>query len=453
VTWHFAPTSDATHEFTVRYRVAGVVHKLEADTIRRHVIPEEHEYPIDRSSVTITYPASAQPIEPPTLDREFESSALPNGYRLTTTGIPADQGVILTARFVAGTAAAPPPQWQIQQQQAEAVGAATQPIGWLAAVTLVLGSAGLFVYARAQRHDSIAPADLPAHMPPGNVPPALVGELTQEWQGLMGTLFDLAQRGVVEIHESLGRWGTKKFTLEVKNSAAPLSAIEQGLLAASVKPGETTVDMSQIWTRLTNNSKLVSEPLEQEMVKRGWLDLDRKRRRSHLGIAGFLLLMVSLGSFFMGIIGLKAGTPDVTQASLWAAVIGVAASGFVLSIAVLIYAATFSPLTLEGEAEAAHWKRFAKYLKQVSKDKSSAAPAADFERYLVWAVVFGLGSVWAKHYQRAGSAPWPAWFQAAPGSDGDFSAIIAVMVASDSAASAGGSDGGGASGGGASGAG
>jgi hypothetical protein len=454
VKWHFAPTSNDTHQFVVRYRVQGVVRKENADTIYWPAIPEEHEYPIDRSSVTITYPAAAQPIEPPTLDREFESSALPNGYRLTTTGIADDQSVILTARFVAGTAAAMPPQWQIQQQQAEAVGAAVQPIGWLAAaVTLVLGSAGLFVYARAQRRDSIAPADLPAHTPPGDVPPALVGELTQQWQSLMGTLFDLAQRGVVEIHESLGQWGTKKFTLEVKNSAAPLSAIEQGLLAAIVKPGETLVDMSQIWTRLTGNSKLVSEPLEQEMIKRGWLDLDRKRLRSHLGIAGFLLLVVSMGSFFMGIIGLKAGTPDVTQASLWAAVIGVAASGFVLSIAMLIYAATFSPLTPEGETEAARWKSFAKYLKQVSKDKSSAAPAADFERYLVWAVVFGLGSAWAKHYQRVGGVPWPAWFQAAPGSDGDFSAIIAVMVASDSAAGVGGSDGGASGGGGASGAG
>jgi hypothetical protein len=342
----------------------------------------------------------------------------------------------------------------MRQQQAEAVGAAALPIGLLAAaVTLVLGSAALFVYARAQRRESIAPADLPAHTPPGNVPPALVGELTQEWQGLMGTLFDLAQRGVVEIHESLGQWGTKKFTLEVKNSAAPMSAIEQGLLAAIVRPGETTVDMSQIWTRLTSNSKLVNEPVEQEMVKRGWLDLERKRQRRNLGIMDFLLFMISTGFLILGIIGLSAGSLDVTTVSLWAACIGVAASGFILSFGLLVYTATFSPLTPEGQAEAARWKSFAKYLKQVSKDKSSAAPAADFERYLVWAVVFGLGSAWAKRYQRAGGVPWPAWFQAAPGSDGDFSAIIAVMLASDSAASAGGSDGGASGGGGASGAG
>ena len=270
----------------------------------------------------------------------------------------------------------------------------------------------------------------------------------------MGTLFDLAQRGVLEIHEGKGHWGTKKFTLELKNNSAPLSAAEQGLLEAIFKPGETTVDMSLISTRLASNSKLVSEPLEQEMVKRGWLDLDRKRQRRTLGVTGFLLLMISLGAFFMGLIGLNAAALDVTPASLWAAVIGMAASGFVLSIALMIYAATFSPLTPEGEAEALRWKNFAKYLKQTSKDKASAAPAADFERYLVWAAAFGLGSAWAKHYQRAGSAPWPGWFHAAPGSDGDFGSIVAVMSASDSAgasSAAGGAAG--ASGGGASGAG
>ena len=91
VKWHFAPTSDATHEFVVRYRVAGVVRKLDADMIRWRAIPQEHDYPIDRSSVALTYPASAKPIEPPALDREFESSPIPNGYRLTTTNIPVNQ--------------------------------------------------------------------------------------------------------------------------------------------------------------------------------------------------------------------------------------------------------------------------------------------------------------------------------------------------------------------------
>lgn len=455
VKWHFAPTSDATHEFVVRYRVNGIVRKLADDVIRWRAIPEEHEYSIDRSTVTITYPASANPIEPPTLDRAYESSALPNGYRLTTTNIEDDESVILTARFAAGTAAETTPQWQIQQQQAAAVGAVAQPIGWLAAaVMLVLGSAGLFVYARAQRRQSIAPVDVLTNTPPADVSPALAAKLTKQPQGFMGALFDLARRGVLEIHEGQGHWGTKQFTLELKNAAAPLNTAEQGLLAALFKPDETTVDMSQISTRLASQHKLFDEPLEEEMLKRGWLDVDRQRQRRHLGVIDFLLFMSSAGCVLLGGIGLTAGSLDVAVASLAAACLGVGASGLVLSLGLLIYVAAFSSLTPEGEAEAARCKSFAKYLKQVSKDKSSAAPAADFERYLAWAAAFGLGSAWAKYYQRAGSAPWPVWFHAAPGSDGDFGAIVAVMSASDSAgAGAEGGGAGGASGGGASGAG
>ena len=132
VKWHFAPTSDTTHEFVVRYRVAGVVRKLDADTIRWRAIPQEHDYPIARSSITLTYPETTYSLEPPTLDREFEATPLPNGYRLTTTDVPVDQDVILTARFAAGTAAAAAPRWQIQQQQADAAAAralADRPVG------------------------------------------------------------------------------------------------------------------------------------------------------------------------------------------------------------------------------------------------------------------------------------------------------------------------------------
>ncbi len=456
VKWHFTPTSDTPHEFVVRYRVAGVVRKLDADTIRWRAIPQEHEYPIDRSSVTITYPASANPIGPPTLDREIESSQLPNGYRLTTTNIPTNQQVILTARFATGTAATTAPQWQIHQQQAAAASARALPIGLVTAVaTLLLGGFELFAYAHAQRREPIESTFTPLTAPPDDIAPALAAKLTQHSQGFMGTLFDLAQRGVLEMQENRGWWGSKKYMLELTNAAAPLSAAEQGLLTGIFKPGETTVEMSQIATRLGSKHKLFDEPLEQELINRGWWDLDRKRLRRNLGVTGFLLLLGSLGLFLLGVFGTGAGSAvDINQVMLGAAVMGIAASGFVLSIALMIYAATVSTLTPEGDAEAARWKSFEKYLRQASKDRQCDLSADAFERYLAFAAAFGLGGAWARHFQRAGGLPLPAWFHALPGSDSDFGAVVAVMSASDSAGASGAGDGGGgASGGGASGAG
>ena len=456
VKWHFAPVSDATHEFVVRYRVDGVVRKLDADTIRWRAIPQEHAYPIERSSITLTYPATARPIEPPTLDREFESSSLPNGYRLTTADISVDQGAILTARFAAGTAAATVPQWQMQQQQADAATSRALPIGLLAgAATLIVGGLGLFAYARAHRQEAIGSSALPVDALPADLPPALVGKLTQHPQGFMGTLFDLAQRGVLEVHENRGWWGSKKYTLELKDAAAPLSAYEQGLLTAVFKRGETTVDMSAISGRLASKRKAVDEPLEQELINRGWLDPERKRQRTFLSVTGIVLMLATLGLFFFGLLGIGAAyRSEANQAVVWAVLIDMGAGGFVIAIGLLIYAASFSPLTPDGEAEAAHWKSFAEYLKQTSKDRKSDLSPDYFERYLSLAAVFGLGGAWARHFQRVGGAPLPVWFHAMPGSDGDFGAVVAAMSASDSAGVSAASGGGaGASGGGASGAG
>jgi len=195
--------------------------------------------------------------------------------------------------------------------------------------------------------------------------------------------------------------------------------------------------------------------LEQELVDRGWLDLDRKRQHRNLGVAGFLLMLSTMGLFLLGMMGMGAESiADVNQTPLWAAIIGMAAGGFVISIGLMIYSVTFSPLTAEGEAEAARWKSFEKYLRQSSKDQQSALPADNFERYLAWAAAFGLGGAWAKHFQRTGGAPLPVWFHAMPGSHGDFGAVVAVMSASDSTGASAASGGAaGASGGGASGAG
>ena len=59
VTWHFSPTSNAAHVFVVRYRANGVIRKGDGDTLVWRAIPEDHDYSIDRSTVTLIYPAKA----------------------------------------------------------------------------------------------------------------------------------------------------------------------------------------------------------------------------------------------------------------------------------------------------------------------------------------------------------------------------------------------------------
>ncbi len=167
-------------------------------------------------------------------------------------------------------------------------------------------------------------------------------------------------------------------------------------------------------------------------------------------------MFVAIALFIASLIGINIVLDNLNLVTLIAALAGISAGMFLLSIGLLIYAATFSILTPLGEEQMARWKGFAEYLKQVSKGKEPAIRPDYFERYLAYAAVFGLGKKWAEYFQTLGGVPLPVWFRATTGNNANFGAIVAVMSASDSSGSSAGGGGGGgagASGGGSSGAG
>ena len=99
VTWHFSPTSDAAHVFTVRYQADGLIRKGDADTLIWRAIPEVHDYSITNSTITLNYPSKATLLEAPTLSRSFESTSIENRIILTSSGLANDEDLILMARF------------------------------------------------------------------------------------------------------------------------------------------------------------------------------------------------------------------------------------------------------------------------------------------------------------------------------------------------------------------
>ncbi|MCS7038932.1 MAG: DUF2207 domain-containing protein [Caldilineales bacterium] len=68
VTWHLPPTSDATHTFTLVYRVEGAIRQLaSADALFWRAIPEEHDYPIAAATITLRYPETIPLLDKPTV--------------------------------------------------------------------------------------------------------------------------------------------------------------------------------------------------------------------------------------------------------------------------------------------------------------------------------------------------------------------------------------------------
>jgi uncharacterized membrane protein YgcG len=456
VTWHFPPASDASHVFVIRYRANGIIRTGGGDTLIWRAVPEDHDYSIKHSTVTLTYPADATLLEQPTLNREFESTATDDRIILTTSGLAEDEDLILTARFAPNSLTQTTPQWQLQNEQKGAATARALPVGLVAGVlTLVFGALGLFTYARANGRELTIPSIVANAMPPSDVPPAIIGKLTGQAHGFMGTIFHLAQRGLLEVSEEKGFWGSQKHVLTRKESNTSLSPHEQGLLDAIFKTGEMQVDMSEVAGRLASNHKLFDEPLEQELIQRGWLDLQRKAKRTTLLGSSIILMFLAFALFLGGLIGVNIVVNNLNLVGVLATVAGAGISLFLLSIALLIYASMFSTLTPSGEEQSARWKGFAEYLKQVSKGKEPAISTDYFERYLAYAAIFGLGKKWAEYFQTLEGMPLPIWFHATAGNNANFGAIVAVMSTSDSTGAGGGGGGGaaGASGGGSSGAG
>jgi len=454
VTWHFPPASDA-HVFVVRYRADGVIRKGEADAFIWRAIPQDHDYSIARSTVTLTYPARASLLEQPSLSRSFQTGSTNGIISLTSGNIGEDEEMIITARFAAGSLTSVAPQWQTRQAQRAEATQTSLPVGFVAGIlTLVFGGAWLFTYARSNSRDLTLNTEVVTATPPGNVPPAIVGRLTGQASGFMGTIFDLAQRGVLEVKEEKGFWGTAKHILERKGSNVALRPHEQGLLDAIFKDGETQVNMNEVATRLSMKNKLFDEPLEQELIEHGWLDLERKQKRTRLTVTGVLVMLAAIVIFILCIFGIGISLSRNSDLIVpIAALAGVSMAMFVLSLALMIYGASFSMLTPSGEEQSARWKGFAKYLDQVSKGKEPAIRPDLFEIYLPVAAVFGLGAKWAKYFEELGGVPLPVWFHAMAGTNGDFGALVAVMSASDSAGVSADAGGAGASGGGSSGAG
>jgi uncharacterized protein (TIGR04222 family) len=457
VTWHFPPISNASHVFIVRYRVDGVIRKDgESDTLIWRAVPEDHDYSIQRSTITLTYPPTAAVLGEPSLNWDYDAAFEENRVVLTAGALEEDQDLILTARFAPGSLAQTAPAWQVRQEQAATVRARALPAGLMAALgTLFLGGLGLFTYIRANRRELNLSPVMSIPSPPAEVPPAVIGKLTKQSHAAMGAIFDLAQRGVLEIREEAGGWGTKKHVLVRTDQSVPLKPFEQGLLEALFKPGERQVNMSEVGARLGSKSKLFDEPLEQELIQRGWLDPERKQKRARLVSIALVALLLLIGLLLPVLFLAPNWSVSMGTAVVFAVFLGIGAGLFLLAIALLIYAGTYSVLTPLGEEQAARWRGFGEYLKQVSKGREPAIRPDYFERYLSYASMFGLGAAWAKYFEKLGGVPLPVWFHAQAGGNASFAAMVAVMSASDSSGAGGGGSAGaaGASGGGASGAG
>ena len=462
VTWHFAPTSNSTHTFTLVYRVQGAIRQLDdADALIWRAIPEEHDYKIASSTITLRYPPTATLLEEPELlGREATVETSDNQVVLTTRDIDEDEDVVVQALFAPGSVIASAPAWQVQAAERSKQVRTALPLGIGAWLLTMLVGAGLFVWywrrhTRAKPPQAASRLSRPSRQakirrpsePSWPEPAILPWPPFSTWPSAACCVSKRRRR----------RWG-RNFALYRQPVSTPLKPHEHGLLDAifHIEDGlSDDLPLSKAANRLASHKKLFDRPLEEEMALAGLLDKQRKSQRSRLIAATILLLLLGGVGFGLGMIvgSVASNNAQWSILPVAATLVGIAAGLFLVGFFGVIAATTFTAWTIEGEWQAADWKGFAAYLKDVARGKQVLVDTTLFDRYLPYAAGFGLGDSWAKRYQKQSGLGVPAWFHALTDDDSS-AAFVAVMVATHSSfSSSGGAGGGGASGGGASGAG
>lgn len=463
VTWHLPPTADATHTFTLVYRVEGAIRQLaDADALFWRAIPEEHDYPIAAATITLRYPETVPLLGRPAVrGARAEIETGPGLVVATAEEIDEDEDVVIEARFPAGSLAAAPPRWQAAQASRQRQTLQALPFGLVAALLTALSGGGLLARSWRRYPHQPAPASvrqMARTEPPSDLAPALAVRLADGSMPALAALFDMAQAGVVSIEEVPTRWG-RKFLVRRRPVAGSLEPHQQALLEGMFgdRAGlKESVDLAEAGRRMSTRQKPFGDALESQLIALGLFDAERLRYRRRLLVTTVLAMVLGIVVFVLGLVvaGVVGWRSEIGLQAL-AVAIGVGVGLFVVGFVGVILAGTFSPRTPAGEEQAAAWRRFGDYLKEVARGRQSLMQAEQFAAFLPYAAGFGLAEDWGKRYIQQTNVPLPAWFTGLQPGDG-YEAFAAVMAAGSSwsgDSGSGGDGGGGASGGGASGAG
>ena len=262
--------------------------------------------------------------------------------------------------------------------------------------------------------------------PPDDLPPGAAGTLLDEHadhHDVVATLLGLARHGAVEIvqlvPEKVGRRRPRRhvpadYELILRDPSKCESDLEAELLlivfGPDAEPG-AMARLSDIKPAFVAEEPVVRDLLYAELVTRGYFRRSprgTRRRWQVLGWAG-LVASLLLGLILAVVVDVFALFPTVAAVILWGAMIRLSRA--------------LPKKTATGAEAAAKWRAFRRYLSEIERYENVAKARELFERYLSYAVAFGLEREWIRTFAAVGAAR-PRWYHEAgdvfiPGEVGD----------------------------------
>ncbi len=457
ITWHMSPVTSASHEFTLVYRVDGVVEQgARTDVLRWILLPTKHEYPIACSEVEVESPDSAALVGPPEFEPAAEGPLVDRRpIRARRCGFGPNDDWMITLRFPPHSIAAVPPDWQRQSEQTWK----TMPLFLgIAGLLLFGGLVGFTMFALNHRAPSQTDSQPRQTVPPDHLPVALAGWLagtrgSLSWATAIGTLFDLARRGVVEFRApDNATWLNRRdFAIVLGDRPRDLHEHERTLLDVlftTSKGPRDTVRFSQLSRSFASGGwKRFTRAVTAELRQQGLLDAEREHTKAAAVRVGVALIIAAF-------IGFGVALPFVDR--IGGFVLTIPGALLVAGVTGLIVGSSLTRLSDLGLQRARVWKAYSRHLVAVSRGQSTDVPSAPLEQLLPMAAAFGVALRWAKRLDKQGTLGVPVWFHALAQIDGRPNAAAFVEMLSTAnaagahvnggAAAAAGAAGGGASG-------
>ncbi|HEV2065826.1 MAG TPA: DUF2207 domain-containing protein, partial [Thermomicrobiales bacterium] len=255
--------------------------------------------------------------------------------------------------------------------------------------------------------------------PPDDLPPGAAGTLIDEHvdhHDVVATLLGLARHGAITIQEQRpdndrATGARSDYLLTVVDPDGVTSRLERDLLRVlfNGKPVSFgSVLLSAVKRRFDAHEPEIRADLYQEIVDRKYFarspEATRRRWRSlsWFGLAG----SIPVGLFLTVLVDPFAILPTIAALLIW--------------LVMLRLSRAMPRKTRIGAEAAAKWRAFKRYLESIDRHENLAEARELFDRYLSYAVAFGLERHWLASFASVG-APSPGWFVPVGGfGDGDF---------------------------------
>ena len=416
IEWSFPPTSSTTRSWVITYTARGAL-RVYADAqppyqeIRWVGVDAAltQDAPVTTATLAFILPRRVDPQA-----ARAESNGAPFGetngqawfWRAEHLG--PGQSLEASLQFPP-LVAARKPAWQgTYDRQVRQDAPANLAFLGLALLTAVGGSVGLLVAWWLRGRDPL-PGPTPDRLatPPDDTPPGVVGALLDEQvdeRDFLATLIDLARRDVVRITGVVQPVASNQrpMVLTLLQPDAPLAPFERALLETLF--AGTWWRYAQVRLPLDDPTGLresllrVAALLYGELVQRGYFTApppDTRETWRYAGIGLWLLAaLLFLGGFVAGAALMWLLLPCI-------ALVAIGSASFVVS--------RYMPQKSQvGVDAAARWRAFRNHLAAVDRLGALDSDRTNFERYLPYAVAFGIERPWVAAFAR-GSTASPGW--------------------------------------------